>query len=133
MTDTNITATPLKFFEFRQNNSGGSFVFDKDAGISVHVWVQAIDAEDANRRAERIGLYFDGASDCSCCGDRWYSQWRDDQGEEDPDFEAETKSDFFRHWAPEDTPEAYVHYADGRIEGLLVSPGKGKKATLADN
>lgn len=63
-----------KFYTFRQNNSGGAFIVSKKDGISVHVIIEALNADDANTRAEEIGLYFDGCSksmDCSCCGDRW--------------------------------------------------------------
>jgi hypothetical protein len=61
------------WYSFRQNNSGGSFDYSESVGISVTVYVEANSVEDANFRAEDIGLYFDGAGDCSCCGDRWYS------------------------------------------------------------
>lgn len=62
-----------KWFEFRQNNSGGTFDHEAEAGIGKFVWIQADDAEHANYRAKRIGLYFDGCvsgRDCDCCGDR---------------------------------------------------------------
>lgn len=59
----------LKYYQFRQNNSGGSFYGP------IVVWIQARSAEEANRRAESCGLYFNGANDdgpdCPCCGDRW--------------------------------------------------------------
>lgn len=63
------------FYQFRQNNSYGRFVFDKERGISTEVWVEADDLVEATARAEAIGLYFDGAGDCPCCGDRWYLPW----------------------------------------------------------
>ena len=73
----------LKWYDFRQNNSGGSFTHDANRGIGLTVLIQAANADEANRRAEDIGLYFDGCitgDDCSCCGDRWYSQWSDELG-----------------------------------------------------
>lgn len=79
---------PLKWFEYRQNNSGGAFHVDADAGIGHYVWVQALNADEANRRAEQIGLYFDGEGDCSCCGDRWSDAWSDDKGQtEEPTYQ----------------------------------------------
>ena len=63
-----------KWYTFSQNNSGGSFVEDKERGIGGYVIIEAVDAAHANGRAENIGLYFDGCGigmDCSCCGDRW--------------------------------------------------------------
>lgn len=70
-----------KWFEFKQNNSGGSFDHDPRKGIGFAVYVEADDAEHANYRARRIGLYFNGCEsgiDCSCCGDRWSEAWRNE-------------------------------------------------------
>lgn len=61
-----------KWYEYHQNNSGGSFQIDDS--VSVNVLIQATHAIVANNIAEDIGIYFDGISkgyDCSCCGDRW--------------------------------------------------------------
>ena len=64
----------MNFYLFDQNNSGGSFDFNEEEGITLTVVIQAENAENANKRAEEIGLYFDGCNneiDCDCCGDRW--------------------------------------------------------------
>jgi hypothetical protein len=115
----------MPFFEYRQNNSGGGFDFDTDDGISVLVIIEAPDAETADFKARRIGIYFDGIDDgrdCDCCGDRWYSAY----GEGDPVPShygtplAEADVLKWGKWAPEGTPEGYVHYADGRVEGFAV-------------
>lgn len=69
------------WYRFRQNNSGGSFHFEPENGIGVNVWIEAYDAEVANVRALRLGLYFDGCADgidCDCCGDRWDEAHADD-------------------------------------------------------
>lgn len=60
------------FYAFRQNNSGGGFDYEPVTGIAVNVIIEATSAEDANERAEVIGLYFDGYGDCECCGNRWH-------------------------------------------------------------
>ena len=73
-----------KWYEFLQNNSGGSFENDPKAGIGFTVWVEARNPDEASARAQDIGLYFDGVSDgvdCGCCGDRWSEPW---VGEEAP-------------------------------------------------
>lgn len=62
------------FYTFRQNNSGGHFIINDY--VSYYVIIEADSSRDANDRAERIGVYFDGCytgEDCECCGDRWYS------------------------------------------------------------
>lgn len=72
----NVTAKSTKFYHYRQNNSGGSFDVDEQAGIDINVFVEAYSAGQADDQAERIGLYFDGVDkgmDCDCCGDRWYT------------------------------------------------------------
>lgn len=62
-----------KFYEFNQNNSGGSFDVDND--VCHRLFIEATNAEQANRIAQDLGVYFDGCDsgmDCDCCGDRWY-------------------------------------------------------------
>lgn len=114
----------LGFYTFNQNNSGGIFVFNEIAGITHYVIVQAADAREANYRAGRIGLYFDGYGDCSCCGDRWYEQWKDDPGTPGPEIYGKPLVDamlapYFAKWMGPDQPEVFVHYMDGRTEGFI--------------
>ena len=62
----------MKWFQYTQNNSGGSFV--NDANVSNYVLIQAPNNTLADCIAESIGIYFNGVadgSDCDCCGDRW--------------------------------------------------------------
>ena len=64
----------MPFYQYRQNNSGGSF--DEEMGLVV--FVEAGAAEEADHRAKGIGIYFNGVdsgSDCPCCGDRWSTTW----------------------------------------------------------
>lgn len=109
-----------KFFEFMQNNSGGSFIVDEHAGIDTTVIIEATSADNANDRAIDIGLYFNGCDsgfDCPCCGDRWSPVWRND-GSEVPTIFGEpvtlTMSTEFRR-------SAYIHYLDGRIEKVIFN------------
>lgn len=115
-------SAPLKFFTFRQNNSGGSFDHDAALGIGITVFVQAVDASHAEARAELIGLYFNGCADgtdCSCCGDRWSAPW------EDGAVEPSTYGD---SWVPvseghEPTLDwgipSYIHYLDGSFKAAM--------------
>lgn len=59
-----MATVELKWFEFRQNNTGGYF-----KGPAVHVFIEAMDEVGAQARANFLGL--DNAGSCSCCGDRW--------------------------------------------------------------
>jgi hypothetical protein len=75
----------LKWFTFRQNNSGGSFTVNND--VDTNVIVQAHNADEANELAQRVGIYFSGVADgidCECCGDRWSTIWSNDEGTDVP-------------------------------------------------
>lgn len=112
------------FYEYRQNNSGGGFVFAKTSGISVYVIVEANSLDEANERAEGIGLYFDGVDnghDCSCCGDRWSEPWK--RGTERPEISGKPVDLFqptYGKWAPEGFPEVFVHFRNGLVEGYAT-------------
>jgi hypothetical protein len=115
------------FYDFRQNNSGGGFDFNAEDGISVHVIIEADGAEDANERAESLGLYFDGVDDgpdCPCCGDRWYPAWG--KGDDVPSMYGTPvgEAEALILWAPKGVAEAYVHYLDGRIEAVTLHKRK---------
>lgn len=94
-----------KFFEYIQNNSGGEFHIDKKRGIGEIVIIEAVNADHANRIAERKGLYFNGVDegkDCDCCGDRWYPQTRHSY------FLLPKRQYFFNK-------STYIHFLDGKI------------------
>ena len=81
----------MPFYRYRQNNSGGSF--DREMGLSV--FIEAATVEEANDRAEGMGIYFNGVengSDCECCGDRWSTPWNEDASTRE-ELAAEVKSD----------------------------------------
>jgi hypothetical protein len=106
------------FYEYCQNNSGGGFAFDKVSGITHIVIVEADSPDQADVRAEEIGLYFDGCAngqDCSCCGDRWYRAYG--KGTEEPEVYGKpvAKAELLTLWM-KPNPDVVVHYKDGRIE-----------------
>jgi len=117
----------MPFFTFRQNNSGGSFDYDAERGISVVVVVEAESATVAVARAKDIGLYFDGVGDCRCCGNRWSEPWGgDDDGTEVPSYYGEPincnefPKDGYR-WMKPGKYEGFIHHADGRMEGFWLN------------
>jgi len=119
-----------KFFTFSQNNSGGRFKHDPKAGIGHYVIVEAKDADDANRRAEKIGLYFNGVADdrdCECCGDRWSEQWSN-EGKDTPCIYDTDVSDgtYTPSWIGRGL-DSYIHYIDGTIK--TVKEQQPKKRT----
>ena len=110
----------MKFYLYSQNNSGGDFDFDQTSGITHYVVVQARNPDDANERAEEIGLYWDGCEndqDCPCCGDRWYPAEEEDA----EDFPHVYGKPLDKDWEPmhrwmKGRREAVVHYASGGME-----------------
>ena len=118
--------TDTKFWEFNQNNSGGSFDFDEKAGITHMVIVEARTADEASARAQDIGIYFDGVCggrDCGCCGDRWYEPYG--EGDAEPMYYGKplSEAEAWQAWMP-DGKEICVHYLDGRREWFGVKVRK---------
>ncbi len=107
-------AQVARFFHYSQNNSGGSFDFNRERGLTHHVVVEAFSAAHANERAESIGLYFDGAGDCPCCGDRWYEAWGD--GDAEPEVYGEPVAQFKGHRWMDAGAEVAVHRLDGSVQ-----------------
>ena len=106
-----------KFYTFSQNNSGGSFVNSDLEGISEYVIIEALNAENANNRAEEIGIYFDGCDDgrdCDCCGDRWYSTDNND-GEEVPSIYGKPLENMEKSGYRNN---CFVHYLDGTFKKI---------------
>jgi hypothetical protein len=101
------------FFHFSQNNSGGNFAIDED--VAHHVIIESRNANEANRKAESIGIYFDGVDngrDCDCCGDRWHSVWG--QGDAEPLIYGDPPEQYVDMWAGKGEPYCHVYYLDGR-------------------
>ena len=110
------------FYTFSQTNSGGIFEVDNHRGISQFVIIEADSADQANERAETIGLYFDGCDigyDCDCCGDRWYRASY--EGSEDPEVyglnpHGFRSSTYSVKWV--EGADGYIHYANGEVEAF---------------
>ena len=104
--------TTKNYFSFSQNNSGGGWAIDQEAGIGIKVFVQASSPAEANAKAEAIGIYFDGVAngnDCSCCGNRWTECWESDTGDEEAPKASKVS----------DGDTVFVHHADGTIEKIV--------------
>lgn len=107
------------FYHFNQNNSGGSFVFDEDQGITHHVIIEADKASHANADGQSLGMDFSGTYDCPCCGNRW-SEVDDYDAEDVPHIYGSPiakslDSEYFSRWM-KPGKEICVHYKDGRKE-----------------
>jgi len=108
-----------KFFTFNQNNSGGHFVIDEEHGVCECVIIEALNAEDAIHRLNKIGDKVDGFhSYCSCCGERWPDWIDDDDGTDTPMIYSEpiddVKEDTFRKMA-------FVHYFNANFKKYIFS------------
>ena len=111
--DAGEPKTP-KFFHFSQNNSGGSFHINET--VAHHVIIEAYDALGANTRAMEIGIYFNGCdtgADCSCCGDRWSEQWREDNGDDTPLIYGDPPETYEDYFTKEGQPVCHIYRLDG--------------------
>jgi len=113
------------FYTFSQNNSGGSFDFNEEAGITHYVIVEADNSDQASARAQDIGLYFNGCDegiDCHCCGDRWSEPWKDD-GDAQPLYYDQPVAEAISPYPCRNGKDICVHYADGRREWYNIRKG----------
>lgn len=124
----------MSFYEFHQNNSGGSFEYDSDRGLTTIVIIEANSADKANDKLESIGGYFDGSSDdywggdCPTCGDRWYPVSEHDAQPVPSSYGrplamSKEQSDLHGYgtpikWQGPDRWEFFVHYLDGSVVGV---------------
>lgn len=105
-----------QFYTFVQTNSLGTWVVDAElGGLTV---IEAYSSEEANERAQALGIYFNGVKerkDCECCGDRWYSVTAGD-GKDKPEYygteitlDNHMQDTFLRHYS------IRIHYLDGNV------------------
>lgn len=110
------------FYTFNQNNSGGSFVTNDK--LCPYVIIEAEDIDQANKLAENIGIYFNGVRaeiDCSCCGDRWWPQWHEDDGDETPQIFGSDPSEYSDIFAHENEVYCRVYYKDNTVKEYIKS------------
>lgn len=114
-----------KFFEFSQNNSGGSF--DVNDKVCHRMFIEADSCDEANDKAEDLGCYWNGCEDgmdCSCCGDRWDKAWRDDDYTDFPlkyskETIFQTVEEYSQYLADNycwTSPDVRIFYKDGTVK-----------------
>lgn len=117
-----------KFFQFDQNNSGGSFITNDK--VCHRLFIEADSVEEAVEKAENLGCYWygiDNGMDCPCCGDRWCnSPW-----ENDYPMEYDKKNKIVFNSAEEHaqylandfgwtSPDVRIFYADGTVKEIFT-------------
>lgn len=124
------------YYTYRQSNPGGSFI--QDDRVGQYVIIEADNPRDANRHAERIGIYFNGVDegrDCSCCGDRWYPAGDfSDKGTEQPTIYDEPIDKFVESqlFSPlEKIMTVHIYRKDGGHEKLEFDMAKKVKENKA--
>jgi len=119
VTETHISPkisheTPSLYWAYHQNNSGGRF--DVDEYVCHYVIIEARDKIDADRRAQSVGIYFDGVQagwDCDCCGNRWLRAWED--GSDQPDIYGYHPREYGGRFTKKDGVFCRVFRLDGSI------------------
>lgn len=115
------------FYLFNQVNSGGFFVVDEK--VTQNVIIEATSADDANIRAETIGIYFDGVNqgeDCECCGDRW-GKVSDDDGTDEPLLYDKPPEEHFPWFLKEGVPYCRVYFLNGNVKEYVVPSDKQER------
>lgn len=123
------------FLTFGQNNSGGTFDFNEEDGITHWVIIECDSVDEGVEIAKKAGVYFNGCADgrdCHCCGDRWSSYCLEDDFAERPEVYGEDVVKAgglktYRAWMPEGK-EVCIHYKDGTKTWLGVLPEEGGAA-----
>lgn len=117
-----INQRNMKLYNFNQNNSGGSFHIGDD--VTYNVLIEANNYEEANEKAEEVGIYFNGCSDgsdCSCCGDRWSTAWNDEVDEYSV-YEFKDKESTIQHFDNHSKglfrDECIIYFSDGTKERI---------------
>lgn len=98
----------LKWFNFNQNNSGGYYIENDEVGSDVYI--QAVDAETAIRKAEHV--FEDHSEYCDYCGERWSYYVDDSDGFPEPQKYGEPLEES-KSWLGK---TAILHYANGKVE-----------------
>ena len=112
-----------KFFQYDQNNSGGSFITNDK--VCHRLFIEAPDEEAAERIALSLGVYFNGVErgiDCSCCGDRW-SNWSDEIKEYHYEaYNASTIEEYAQAVADRygwTKPDTRIYYLNGTVKEIF--------------
>lgn len=108
------------WFNFNQNNSGGSFITNDK--LCNRLYIEANSKEEAIKIAESLGCYWRGVKlgyDCSCCGDRWYIPFdsldKEDHFDENLLTIEEYVRDIVKRWGGWTIPEARIFYLNGTV------------------
>jgi hypothetical protein len=100
------------FYTYHQNNSGGYYKIDYKAGIGNVVIIEDDNYKQANSKAVKIGLYFDGDGDCSCCGNRWSDKWDEYDATDKPEIYGESVEGNLDSWLF----PVFIHYKNGQVK-----------------
>lgn len=120
-----------KFYDFDQNNSGGSFITNDK--LCWKLFIEAETYDEAVNKAEELGCYWDGVEegiDCSCCGDRWYKpygaisfpyKFGKNLSFENIHSYAQYLANEYGFWT---SPSVRIYYLDGTVEEIFSNPKK---------
>lgn len=116
----------MRWYEYTQNNSGGGFEVTEN--LAHRLFIEAEGGEEADLKAQRLGVYFDGCDegvDCPCCGDRWYHgqevKYPLDYGDGLVFNSVESHAQFLADRYGWTSPDAYIHYANGKSSAIYKS------------
>lgn len=113
----------MKWFEFTQNNSYGRFLVDDK--VCHRLLIEAESFNDAVKKAEELGCYWDGVDegiDCPCCGDRW-NKWDDEPINLDTLQKLYSIEEYAQYLADTygwTTPDIRIYYNNGSVKEIFT-------------
>ena len=110
-----------KYYEFYQNNSGGSYVQNDE--VDCLVFIEATSAAEANSKFDSLDN--DSGNYCDCCGVRWTEAWEEDGHETPYTYSGKPLSEYNFY---EKDGYAIIYHMTGQVERIPIGERSRKKA-----
>lgn len=102
------------FVTFAQNNSGGYFIQNDD--VDSYVIVEGNNIDEILNKANKI--FRDYREYCSCCGERWDDDWKDEEDLKDEPMIYDESVYEYKGWFERE--RAIIYRIDGSKEFVVL-------------
>ena len=107
------------FYQFNQNYIGRIYMRDERLGIGPLIIVEGDTVDAINKKAEQVGIYFDGRKKgIDPLDNRWYRMMRNKDGYDEPHvYDVHIDKIPSAEWVGYD--DVFIHYADGTMKRII--------------